>query len=74
MQNIQLQPVIYDSPFVYLASTDALVSSIIGQSTGTSLSAKAAADAMAAKTAGDAARMGDITRQLSIQRTMESRQ
>ena len=59
MQNLYIQPVILDSPFTYLASTDALVQSIIGQSTATSFSAKAAADAMAAKTALDAARTRD---------------
>ena len=55
------------------AKTDALVASIIGQSTSTSLSAKAAADAMALKTANDAKAMGELTKKLSIQRTMESR-
>ena len=55
------------------AKTDALVSSIIGQSTSTAFTAKAAADAMGLKTANDAKAMGDLTRQLSIQRTMDSR-
>ena len=59
--------------YVNLAGTDALVASIIGQSTSTSLSAKAAADAMALKTANDAKAMGELTKQLSIQRTLDSK-
>ena len=63
-------------PGVYLvnmASTDDLVASIIGQSTSTSVGAKAAAEAMAAKTASDAKAMGDLTKELSIKRTLESK-
>ena len=53
--------------------TSDLVNSIIGQSTLTSTSAKAEADRMAAKTALDAKTMGDLTKKLSVERTMESR-
>ena len=59
-----------------LQSLDAqsdLIARITGQATSTASTAKIAAEAMAQKTAQDAKIMGDLTKKLSIERTMESR-
>ena len=68
-----LAPEVSQMSLQSLSAQSDLIARITGQATSTSSTAKKAADAMARKTAKDAKIMGDLTKKLSIERTMESR-